>query len=421
MLDQGFIRENMELVERGVREKGEKVDLQLFLQLDRRWRELLAQRDNLKHQRNLASRRIGELVKEGGKAEGEIAKMRELGQRIKGLDEEVKVIEARLRVVMLSIPNLPHPSVPVGRGDEENLVVRTWGEKRQFDFPPRDHLQLGGLLNLFDFARGSKLAGSGFPLYKGQGARLERALLNFMLDLHTQKHGYLEVSPPFLTNRSCMEGTGQLPKLEDDMYLCEHDDLFLIPTAEVPVTNLHREEILDGAVLPLKYVAYTPCFRREAGSYGKETRGFLRVHQFDKVELVKFVKPEGSYQELEDLLREAEEVLQLLGLAYRVRLLCTGDLSFAAAKCYDIDVWAPGEGKYLEVSSCSNYEDFQARRAGIRFRDEGRTRFVHTLNGSGLATARLLVALLETYQTREAEVIVPPILQPYLNGEERIG
>jgi len=421
MLDQSFIRENIELVEKGTREKGEKVDLQHFLQLDQRWRELLAQRDGLKHQRNLTSKRIGQLVKEGGNADEEIVRMRELGQRIKGLDEEVKEIETSLRVVMLSIPNLPHSSVPVGRGDEENPVVRTWGEKPGFDFPPRDHLQLGGLLNLFDFARGSKLAGSGFPLYKGLGARLERALINFMLDLHTQKHGYVEISPPFLANRSCMEGTGQLPKLEEDMYLCERDDLFLIPTAEVPVTNLHREEILDGAVLPLKYVAYTPCFRREAGSYGKETRGFLRVHQFDKVELVKFVRPEGSYQELEDLLGEAEEVLQLLGLSYRVRLLCTGDLSFAAAKCYDLDVWAPGEGKYLEVSSCSNYEDFQARRAGIRFRDEGKVRFVHTLNGSGMATARLLVALLETYQTREAELIVPPVLQPYLDGRERIS
>ena len=421
MLDQGFVRQNIELVERGVKAKGERVDLKLFLELDRRWRELLAQADSLKHQRNVASQRIGQLVKEDRRAEEEIIRMRELGQRIKGLDEEVRALEARLREVMLSIPNLPHPSVPVGRGDEDNMVVKTWGERPEFDFPPRDHLQLGRLLGLFDFARGSKLAGSGFPLYRDLGAKLERALVNFMLDLHTQKHGYTEVSPPFLANRGCMEGTGQLPKLEEDMYLCEHDDLFLIPTAEVPVTNLHREEILNGNDLPLKYAAYTPCFRREAGSYGKETKGFLRVHQFDKVELVKFVRPEDSYQELEDLLNEAEEVLKLLRLSYQVRLLCTGDLSFAAAKCYDIDVWAPVEGKYLEVSSCSNYEDFQARRSGIRFREGRKVKFVHTLNGSGVATARLLVALLETYQTKEAELIVPSLLRPYLEGRERIG
>jgi seryl-tRNA synthetase len=421
LLDQGFVRQNIELVERGVKAKGERVDLKLFLELDRRWRELLAQADSLKHQRNVASQRIGQLVKEDRRAEEEIIRMRELGQRIKGLDEEVRALEARLREVMLSIPNLPHPSVPVGRGDEDNMVVKTWGERPEFDFPPRDHLQLGRLLGLFDFARGSKLAGSGFPLYRDFGAKLERALLNFMLDLHTQKHGYTEVSPPFLANRGCMEGTGQLPKLEEDMYLCEHDDLFLIPTAEVPVTNLHREEILNGNQLPLKYAAYTPCFRREAGSYGKETKGFLRVHQFDKVELVKFVRPEDSYQELEDLLNEAEEVLKLLKLSYQVRLLCTGDLSFAAAKCYDIDVWAPVEGKYLEVSSCSNYEDFQARRSGIRFREGRKVKFVHTLNGSGVATARLLVALLETYQTKETELIVPSLLRPYLEGRERIG
>lgn len=421
MLDQGFVRQNIELVERGVKAKGERVDLKLFLELDRRWRELLAQADSLKHQRNVASQRIGQLVKEDRRAEEEIIRMRELGQRIKGLDEEVRALEARLREVMLSIPNLPHPSVPLGRGDEDNMVVKTWGERPEFDFPPRDHLQLGRLLGLFDFARGSKLAGSGFPLYRDFGAKLERALLNFMLDLHTQKHGYTEVSPPFLANRGCMEGTGQLPKLEEDMYLCEHDDLFLIPTAEVPVTNLHREEILNGNQLPLKYAAYTPCFRREAGSYGKETKGFLRVHQFDKVELVKFVRPEDSYQELEDLLNEAEEVLKLLKLSYQVRLLCTGDLSFAAAKCYDIDVWAPVEGKYLEVSSCSNYEDFQARRSGIRFREGRKVKFVHTLNGSGVATARLLVALLETYQTKETELIVPSLLRPYLEGRERIG
>ncbi len=421
MLDQGFVRQNTELVEKGAQAKGERVDLKLFLKLDRRWRELLTQRDSLKHRRNVASQRIGKLVREGQRPEEEIAKVKELGQKIKGIDEEVKSLEARLKEVLLSIPNLPHPSVPIGCGDEENVVVRTWGKKPEFDYPPRDHLQLGRLLNLFDFAQGSKLAGAGFPLYKDWGARVERALVNFMLDLHTGKHGYTEISPPFLANRGCMEGTGQLPKLEEDMYLCEHDDLFLIPTAEVPVTNLHREEILAKDDLPLKYVAYTPCFRREAGSYGKETKGFLRVHQFDKVELVKFVSPQDSYQELEDLLGEAEEVLRLLELPYRVRLLCTGDLSFAAAKCYDIDVWAPAEGKYLEISSCSNYEDFQARRAGIRFRDGKKLRFVHTLNGSGVATARLFVALLETYQTKEAEVIIPTVLRPYLGGREKIG
>ncbi len=318
---------------------------------------------------------------------------------------------------------MPHKTVPVGKSPRDNVEVRQWGQQPRFDFQPRSHWDLAGDLGIIDFARASKLSGSHFALYRGWGARLERALISFMLDLHTQKHGYTEISPPFIVKRECMVGTGQLPKLEEDMYRCEEDDFFLIPTAEVPLTNMHREEILKGEDLPLYYCAYTPCFRREAGSYGKDTRGLVRIHQFDKVELVKFVRPQDSEEELEKLVRDAEEVLQTLGLHYRVLSLCTADISFAAAKCYDIEVWAPGERRYLEVSSCSSFGDFQARRAQIRYRPPGgaKAEFVHTLNGSGVALPRAVVALLETYQQKDGSVIIPEPLRPYMGGREKIS
>jgi seryl-tRNA synthetase len=324
--------------------------------------------------------------------------------------------------MLLWIPNLPHPSVPIGRTEDDNQVVRVWGEKPEFNFEPVPHWDIGEALRIFDFQRGSAVAGSNFALFRGSGARLVRALIAFMLEIHTRQHGYTEVWPPSLSNRTCMTGTGQLPKLEEDMYRCDLDDFFLIPTAEVPLTNLHRDDIIDGARLPIRYTAYSPCFRREAGSYGKHTRGLNRVHQFDKVELVKFVVPETSYDELEGLVGDAEEVLQALGLHYRVNLLCTGELSFAAAKCYDLEVWSPAQNKWLEVSSCSNFEDFQARRAGIRYRPAPgeKARFVHTLNGSGVALPRTIVAILETYQTGDGRVKIPEALVPYMNGTEII-
>jgi seryl-tRNA synthetase len=343
--------------------------------------------------------------------------MRKVSDKIKEFDLEIQEIEKEIYEILKRIPNVPHSSVPVG-DESQNKEIKRWGKFPEFDFTPKDHLQIVKDLDIVDFQIGSKIAGTGFPLYKGLGALLERALINFMLDLHTTKHNYTEIFPPFLSNRESMFGTGQLPKLEEDMYICKDDDLFLIPTAEVPLTNIHRDEILPGEFLPKYYTAYSACFRREAGSYGKQTKGFIRVHQFNKVELVKIVLPETSYDELETLLRDAEEVLQLLELPYRVMILATEDLSFSAAKCYDIEVWAPAEKKFLEVSSCSNFEDFQARRTGIRFKrtSNSKPEFVHTLNGSGVATARLMVALLETYQTDEGTVMVPNVLRKYMRN-----
>jgi seryl-tRNA synthetase len=339
------------------------------------------------------------------------------------LENSLKEVDEKIKDLLLRVPNIPHASVPVGFDENSNIVIRSWGELPEFSFEPKPHWEIGELLGILDLARGAKLSGSGFYTLKGKGALLERGLINFMLDLHTKKHSYQEIWSPFVVSRACMIGTGQLPKLEEDMYLCEKDDLFLIPTAEVPVTNLHRDEILKSEELPIYYVAYTPCFRREAGSYGKDTRGILRVHQFDKVELVKLVKPEESYAELEKLVLDAEEVLQLLKIPYRVRLLCTGDLSFAAAKCYDIEAWAPGVKKYLEVSSCSNYEAFQARRIGIKFKPDPKSKpeYIHTLNGSGVALARTVVAILENFQTEKGTVILPEVLKPYLGGVEEIS
>jgi len=417
MLDLKFIRENPEIVREAISSKGEKVNLDKILDMDKKRRKTLEKSDLLKHRRNEVSKEISRIKKEGIEPSDLISEMKIVSEKIKKYDIELKEIETELHSLLLTVPNIPHPSVKRGKSAEDNRIVKIWGEKPEFDFEPKDHLELGEKLKLFDFKRGAKIVGSSFPLYTGIGAFLERALLNFMLDVHTQKHKYKEIFPPFLSNRTSMLGTGQLPKLEEDMYICELDDLFLIPTAEVPLTNIHRNEILNGKDLPIYYTAYSACFRREAGSYGKETRGFQRVHQFNKIEMVKFVLPETSYDELETLLQDAEDILQMLELHYRVVELCTGDLSFAAAKCYDIEVWSPAEQKYLEVSSCSNFEDFQARRSNIKFRRKKgvKPEFVHTLNGSGVATARLLIAVLETYQTDEGTILVPDVLRKYLN------
>jgi seryl-tRNA synthetase len=420
MLEPKFIRTNLERVRAAIEAKGEKVDIDGYIALDEERREVLQEVDGLKAERNRVSKEIAEEKARGGDPAAKIESMRTVSRRIKELDDKLRDVEDKAGALLMWIPNLPDPAVPIGSGEDDNVVVRVWGEKAEFDFKPVPHWDIGEALGLLDLARGSSVAGSNFSLFKGDGARLVRALVAFMLDTHTKKHGYMEVWPPSLANRDCMTGTGQLPKLSEDMYYCEVDDLFLIPTAEVPLTNLHRGEILDGGSLPIYYTAYSPCFRREAGSYGKDTRGLNRVHQFDKVELVKFVTPETSQDELEKLVANAEEVLRALGLHYRVSLLCTGELSFAAAKCYDLEVWSPAQEKWLEVSSCSNFEDFQARRAGIRYRPgKGeKARYVHTLNGSGVALPRTIVAILETYQTGDGRIRVPEALVPYMDGRE---
>ncbi len=418
MLDLKFIRENSALVREAIKNKNEKADVDRLLALDVEKREALRQVEDLKHKRNVASKRIGELKKAKQDAAKPIAEMQKVSAAIKEYEEKIARLDAAMKDILIWIPNIPHPSVPIG-DESANQEIKFRGEKPEFDFEPLPHWELGEKLGIVDFERGAKLSGSNFIMLRYLGAKLERALINFMLDLHTQKHGFTEISPPFVVRRNIMFGTGQLPKLEDDMYHIEQDDLFLIPTAEVPVTNLFQGEILDGAQLPISYTAYTPCFRREAGSYGRDTRGLMRIHQFDKVEMVKFVKPENSYDELETLLQNAEEVLQLLELPYRVLVLASGDLSFAAAKCYDIEVWAGGVQKYLEVSSVSNFIDFQARRANIRFRrtSDAKPEYVHTLNGSGLALPRTVIAILENYQTDEGTVMVPKVLRPYMGTD----
>lgn len=419
MLDLKFIRQNPDLVKQAVKNKLEKADVDKLLSLDEQRRTLLQQVDELKATRNRVSKEIGALKKAGQDAQDAIKEMQAVGDRIKSLDEQIKSVESDIYAIQIWIPNVPHESAPVGRSEADNVEVRTWGEPAEQDFTPKPHWDVAEQLGIVDFSRGAKVAGTSFVSYKGLGAKLERALIHFMLELHTEKHGYTEIFPPFIVNRDTMFSTGQLPKLEDDMYHIDQDDLFLIPTAEVPVTNLHRDEILQEKALPVCYTAYTPCFRREAGSYGKETRGLVRIHQFDKVEMVKFVTPESSYDELERLLQNAEEVLQLLNLPYRIIELCTADLSFAAAKCYDIEVWAPGLNKWLEVSSCSNFEAFQARRGNIRYRraDNGKVDFVHTLNGSGLALPRTVIAILENYQTDEGTVMVPEVLRDFMKTD----
>ena len=415
MLDIRHIRENPEEVRRRLATKGENSALEDLLALDARRRSLIEETDRLKARRNVLSREISARARSGEDTTALKDESREAGERISAGDESLREVEAGLKDLLLRLPNLPHASVPVGKSAEENVVVREWGKPMSFDYTPRDHLTLAESLGIFDFPRGTKITGSGFPVYKGPGAILERALINFMLDSHRARGTYTEISTPFVVNRASLLGTGQLPKFEEDLYRCDPDDLFLIPTAEVPITNYHRDELLAEADLPICYCGYSPCFRREAGSYGKETRGFLRVHEFDKVEMVKFVVPESSYDELESLVRDATSILEALDLRYRVVALCTGDLSFGAAKCYDLEAWAPVEERWLEVSSCSNFEDFQARRASIRFRrkDTGKPEFLHTLNGSGLATSRVLVAMLETYQNDDGTLTVPPPLKKY--------
>ena len=419
MLDLKFIRENFALVEAGLRKKNAKIDLAPFTALDEKRREILKTAEELKALRNRVSEEIGQAKKKGGDATAKIAEMKDVGDRIKTFDDELKEIEEQLYQLQIRLPNLPHDSVPVGKSAEDNVVVATHGDIPVFEFAPKNHIELNEKLQLIDFEGGAKVSGSFFVNFKGKGAKLARALINFMLDLHIEKHGYTEVMPPIVVNRQAMFGTGQIPKLEEDMYRIEADDLFLIPTAEVPVTNLLANETLRGEDLPINYTAYTPCFRREAGAYGKDTKGLMRLHQFDKVEMVKFTKPETSYDEHEKLRQNAEDVLQLLGLPYRVLLLCSSDMSFMAAKCYDLEVWAPGIKKWLEVSSCSNFEAFQARRANIRYRPEGggKIDYVHTLNASGLALPRTIIAIMENYQTDEGTVIVPEVLRQYVGCE----
>ncbi len=423
MLDLKYMRANSDIVRTAITNKNEKADLDELLVLDGKLRSLLVEAEELKKERNVESERVAELKRKGENADEIITRMREVSEKIKGLDEEISGVQAGLRELMLTVPNIPHESVPVGKSEDDNVELRSWGEPWSVCDNPVPHWEIGEALGILDLKRGTKIAGSGFPVFIGAGARLVRALIQFMLDVHTGEHGYVEVAPPFVANRDSMLGTGQLPKLEFDMYRLEADDFFLIPTGEVPITNLYRDEILDGARLPIYHTAYTPCFRREAGSYGKDTRGLLRLHRFDKVEMVKFVEPETSYDELESLTANAQLIFERLDLPYRVKTLCTGDLSFAAAKCYDIDVWSAGVGKWLEVSSCSNFEDFQARRAGIKYRPVGggKVRYVHTLNGSGVALARTIVAILENYQTPGGAVRIPEVLKDYMGGLEEIA
>jgi seryl-tRNA synthetase len=415
MLDIKQIRNEPEKFRLGLEAKNAGAKLDELLKWDVERRECITKTEELKSLRNRVSEEIGRLKKSGQPAEDKVREMRAVGEQISALDQKLKEIETQQNDILITLPNIPHSSVRIGRSAEENTVVKVWGQPPQYDFPLKDHLDLGESLGILDMKRGAKISGAGFPLYAGDGATLERALISFMLDFHRTRHGYKEIFTPFMVARESAFGTGQLPKLEEDMYRTDVDDLFLIPTAEVPVTNIHRDEILPQNRLPIKYTAYSACFRREAGSYGKDTRGLSRVHQFNKVELVCFTTPEDSYQIHEQLLRDAEEVLQALNLHYRIVALCSGDLSFAAAKCYDIEIWAPGSNKYFEVSSVSNFEDFQARRANIRYRrtKDNKVGFVHTLNGSGVATPRLMIALLETCQTPEGTIIVPEVLQRY--------
>ncbi|MDI6710804.1 MAG: serine--tRNA ligase [Bacillota bacterium] len=423
MLDLKYVRKNPEIVRTSLERRGLDLDLNRVLDLDERWRQMLFTADRLKSRRNTVSEEIARLKRTGADAAVLITQMREVSQRIKDLDEEIKECEAELNALLLQIPNIPHPSVPFGRDEQDNPEVRRWGEPRKFGFAPRPHWDVGEALDILDFPRAGKVSGARFCFYKGAGARLERALINFMLDLHINRHGYTELFPPFLVNGDSMTGTGQLPKFAEDMFKVENTDYYLIPTAEVPVTNYYRDEILDGELLPLRFAAYSACFRAEAGAAGRETRGLIRQHQFNKVEMVKFCRPEESDEELEKLVHDAEEVLQLLGLPYRIIVLCTGDLGFSAAKTYDLEVWLPSSEGYKEISSCSNFTDFQARRANIRFRREprGKAEFVHTLNGSGIAIGRTTAAILENCQEADGSVTVPEVLRPYMGGLERIA
>ncbi len=422
MLDIKYLRQNIELVRQKMDERGQKIDFDRFIELDAKRRDILQAVETLRNERNSVSKEIGELKKKKADASALIEKMGNVSVKIKEYDESLRLTEEELNAFVMIVPNIQHESVPQGHGSEDNKVVRSWGEKPVFSFEPKQHFELGESLNILDFARGAKITGARFTVYRGAGAQLERALFNFMLDLHVEKHGYTEVLTPFMVNAESMTGTGQLPKFKEDLFKIEGMEYYLIPTAEVPVTNIYREEILEEDKLPIYLVAYSPCFRSEAGSYGKDTRGLIRQHQFNKVEMVKFSKPETSYDELEMLTANAEEVLEKLGIAYRTVCLCTADLGFSSAKTYDVEAWMPGQNTYREISSCSNFEDFQARRASIRFRraDNGKVDFVHTLNGSGLAVGRTVVAILENYQQADGSVIIPEALRPYMRGLERI-
>lgn len=423
MLDVKWLRENLDEVKTRMATRGVEIDWDCFVSLDRERREALAHIERLKEKKNRLSGEIGKIKKSGGDPAALMCEVEAVSEAIRAGEGPLADAERRFEQFMLTVPNLPHRSVAVGKNSDDNREVRRWGEPPKFDFAPLHHWDLGEQLGILDFARAAKIAGARFAVYRDAGAKLERALINFMLDLHTREHGYKEILPPVLVNRPALVGTGQLPKFEEDLFHLAPGDYFLIPTAEVPLTNLHREEILEREELPIKYVAYTPCFRSEAGSYGKDVRGLIRQHQFNKVEMVKFTEPETSYDELESMTRNAEEVLKRLKLPYRVVELCTGDMGFASAKTYDLEVWLPGQNTYREISSCSNCEDFQARRANIRYRKDNKARpaFVHTLNGSGLAVGRTLVAILENYQQKDGSVIIPDALRPYMGGLERIG
>jgi seryl-tRNA synthetase len=418
MLDAKLIRANPDQVEAALRKRGLSGALDGYLQLDEKRRQILLQVEELKNFRNTSSQEVGRLKKTGQDASELMDKVRQVGKEIAAFDEELKGVEEQMERILLSIPNLLHESVPIGPDENSNVEMRRWGNPRQFDFEPQAHWDIGPALDILDFERAAKLSGARFTVYKGAGARLERALVNFYLDIHTQQHGYREILPPFMVGADCMQGTGQLPKFAEDMFKVEGREMYLIPTAEVPLTNLYREEILDAADLPIYLTAYTPCFRAEAGSHGRDTRGIIRQHQFNKVELVKLVEPQHSYEELEKLTANAEKVLQLLGLPYRIMLLSTGDTGFSAAKTYDAEVWMPSYNEYKEISSCSNCGDFQARRANIRYRPSAKEKpqYVHTLNGSGVAIGRTVAAILENYQQADGSVLVPEVLQPYMGG-----
>lgn len=423
MLDIRRIRNNPEEVTKALEKRQGDFPIEKVLELDEKRRTILTQAEEMKARQNSVSKEIPKLKKEGKDVSSLLTEMRELSDKIKEMDVEVKEIDIELRDTLLSIPNTPHESVVEGKTDEDNVEIRKWSEPTGFNFEPKPHWDLGVYLDILDFERASKITGARFSIFKGTGSLLERALINFMIDLHVTKHKFKEMSTPFMVNRDSMTGTGQLPKFEEDMFHVPSKDYFLVPTAEVPLTNIHRDEILDERMLPIYYTAYTPCFRQEAGSAGRDTRGLIRNHQFDKVELVKFSLPEDSYDELEKLTNNAEEVLKSLGLPYRAVMLSTGDLGFSSAKTYDLEVWMPSYGRYVEISSCSNFEDFQARRANIRFRrkDTKKTEYVHTLNGSGLAVGRTLAAILENYQQEDGSIIIPEALRPYTRGVERIA
>lgn len=418
MLDAKFVREHVDIVKKSLENRNYSLPLDKFLEFEEQRRLLLRESEELRNKRNVVSEEIGKLRTQKQDASRLIEEMKLVSDRIKEMDEKIKILEENTNEFLLNVPNIPHESVPVGKDETENVEIKKWGELRRFDFEPLNHWDIGVILDIIDFERASKIAGARFSLTKGAGAKLERSLMNLMLDLNTSK-GYKEVLPPIIVNKESMTGTGQLPKFASELFIISEPEFYLIPTAEVPVTNIHRNEILNEKDLPVYYTAYTPCFRREAGSYGKDVRGLIRQHQFNKVELVKFVKPENSFDELESLTRAAEDILQKLELPYRVVALCTGDLGFSASKTYDLEVWLPGQQRYREISSCSNFTDFQARRANIRFRREGKkgTEFVHTLNGSGLAIGRTLVAILENFQQKDGSVVVPEVLRPYMGVE----